>query len=344
VSKKRAGLGRGLAALLGEPPVGGSDGGGGEALPDGPQPGEEVLDIRPAEPSAAPSDGAGWADAGAGDRPADLTGPAIPTVVDLPVGAIRPNPRQPRRHFDPEALEELARSIGSTGVVQPIIVRPLEGGRYEIIAGERRWRASQMAGYTVVPAILRHASDVESLEISLIENVVRQQLNPVDEAFALHVLLDDLGVTQETLAARIGKSRSAVANKLRLLELPRELQEFLTTGLLSEGHGRALLGLKGRGEQLRVARRAVSQGLSVRAVEGEVKRRAEKKDPAATTTIKVALSDELAEEARDSFWQALEVVPRIKIGPEGEAGRVELPFRDLDELRNMIARLTGSSI
>ena len=198
-------------------------------------------------------------------------------VVELPVTAIRRNPRQPRRVFDPAALEELATSIASVGVVQPVIVRKTDEG-YELIAGERRWRAAQQAGFTVVPAIVRAASDVESLELALVENVVRQQLNPVDEAFALKVLLEDLGVTQEKLAARVGKSRSAIANKIRLLDLPAPIQESLASGALSEGHARALLSLGGRGEQVRLARRIAEKGLSVRQVEDEVRRRGEAGD------------------------------------------------------------------
>ncbi len=207
--------------------------------------------------------------------PAGQPGPGEGSgVVELPVTVIRRNPRQPRRVFDPGALEELAMSIASVGVVQPVIVRKVDDG-YELIAGERRWRAAQQAGFTVVPAIIRAASDVESLELALIENVVRQQLNPVDEAFALKVLLDDLGVTQEKLAARVGKSRSAIANKIRLLDLPASIQESLASGELSEGHARALLGFVGRGEQIRMARRITEKGLSVRQVEDEVRRKGE---------------------------------------------------------------------
>ena len=228
---RKTGLGRGLAALLGE----------------------NIDEVGPLEPGYAK----------------EREGVASAGVIDLPVEAIRRNPRQPRRVFDAAALDELATSIAAVGVVQPVIVREVDGG-YELIAGERRWRAAQRAGFTVVPAIVRAASDVESLELALVENVVRQQLNPVDEAYALKVLLEDLGVTQESLAARVGKSRSAIANKIRLLELPAAIQEALSGGTLTEGHGRALLGLGERGKQLQLARRAVEKGLSVRQVEDEV--------------------------------------------------------------------------
>jgi len=245
----------------------------------------------------------------------------------------------PRRRALDMALEELARSIDAAGLVQPVIVRRVADG-YELIAGERRWRAAQSAGFTVIPAIVREASDTESLEIALIENVVRQQLNAIDEAYALQVLQDDLGVTQENLASRVGKSRSAIANKIRLLDLPGPVQELLVSGDLSEGHGRALLGLGSRGDQLRLARRTVREGLSVRAVEGEVRRRAEvgsdsklpkRKQRASTLPV------ELLDEVRDRFFGVFEVLPTVR--EKGEGGRIELAFRDLDELRRMLDRL-----
>jgi ParB family chromosome partitioning protein len=294
---KRPALGRGLAALLGED-------------------GEEVSSRTQGVSATVGSQGAAG-------------------IVDLPVGVIRRNPRQPRRVLEPAALEELATSIASIGVVQPIIVRRVDDG-YELIAGERRWRAAQKAGYTVVPAIIRSASDVESLEMALVENVVRQQLNPVDEAYALRVLLEDLGVTQESLAARVGKSRSAIANKMRLLELPSVVQESLATGALSEGHGRALLGLSERGEQIKLARRAVERGMSVRQVEADVRRLAERTgSPAASPGL--ALDPETADEVREAFFNSLGVIPRVKVRQRG--GIVELPFKDAEELRGFVSRL-----
>jgi ParB family chromosome partitioning protein len=193
-----------------------------------------------------------------------------------------------------------------------------------------------MAGYTVVPAIIRSVSDVESLELSLIENVVRQELNAVDEAFALHVLLDDLGVTQEALAERIGKSRAAVANKIRLLELPAEVQELIVQGTLTEGHGRALLGAKKRGYILRLARRAANLGLSVRAVEAEVQKLS---GPSRSPRPSLGLPVPLLDEARDRFWEVLEVVPRVRVKPGEESGRIELPFKDGADLQRILGRL-----
>lgn len=294
---KKTGLGRGLAALLGE------------AAAQGVGP-----DI---DTTANKEDG----------------GPS--SVIDLPVNAIRRNPLQPRRVFDPAALEELATSIAAVGVVQPVIVRAADDG-YELIAGERRWRAAQLAGFTVVPAIVRTASDVESLELALIENVVRQQLNPVDEAYALKVLLEDLGVTQENLAARVGKSRSAIANKIRLLDLPATIQESLADGTLSEGHGRALLGLAERGKQLQLARKVVQKGLSVRQVEEEVRRSSEKKT-APGSQQNPMLDAELVDEAREVLFGLVGIMPRVKA--KGSGGVVELPFGDASELRRLIERL-----
>jgi len=294
---RKSGLGRGLAALLGE------DADGLASLSS---------------------------DEATGRSPSASGG-----VIELPVGAIRRNPRQPRRAFDAAALDELATSIVAVGVVQPVIVREVEGG-YELIAGERRWRAAQTAGFTLIPAIVRAASDVESLELALVENVVRQQLNPVDEAYALRVLLEDLGVTQESLAARVGKSRSAIANKIRLLELPGPIQESLSSGELSEGHARALLGLAERGKQVQLARRVIAKGLSVRQVEEEVRRLSQ---GMATTTARTrsALDQEVVDDVTDAMYGLLGVMPRLR--SRGLGGVIEVPFRDEQELRDLAAKL-----
>jgi ParB family chromosome partitioning protein len=294
---KKTGLGRGLAALLGE--EGETDTG---------------LEVDDRE----------------GHRTAGPGG-----VIDIPVSQIRRNPRQPRRAIDVASLDELATSIAAVGIVQPVIVRVVEGG-YELIAGERRWRAAQKAGFTVIPAIVRTASDVESLELALIENVVRQQLNPVDEAYALKVLLEDLGVTQESLAARVGKSRSAIANKVRLLDLPAAVQESLSSGALTEGHGRALLGLSEKGKQLQLARRVIDKGMSVRQVEDEVRRLA---DGARTTPPKPhnLLDPDLVDEIREAFLELLGTMPSIKSRASG--GVIQVPFKDGDDLRRLARRV-----
>jgi ParB family chromosome partitioning protein len=294
---RKTGLGRGLAALLGEE-------GDSEAL-------------------LAQEASGGQGHSGTGG------------VIDLPVNLIRRNPRQPRRAIDAASLEELATSIAAVGVVQPVIVRMVDGS-YELIVGERRWRAAQKAGFTVIPAIVRSASDVESLELALVENVVRQQLNPVDEAYALKVLLEDLGVTQESLAARVGKSRSAIANKVRLLDLPAAVQESLASGALTEGHGRALLGLPEKGKQLQLARRVVEKGMSVRQVEDEVRRLAEGAKAVAGRSPS-SLDPGLVDEIRESLFDLLGVAANVK--SKGAGGVVELPFKDGDELRRLAQRL-----
>jgi len=309
---KRPVLGRGLAALLGE----------------------VVTE------AGAPDEAERLAAAGSAGDPAQSAPAPEHGVVDLPVTSIRRNPRQPRRAIEAEALDQLASSIQEVGIVQPVIVRPVEGG-YELIAGERRWRAAQKAGFTVIPAIVRQASDVESLELALVENVVRQQLNPVDEAFALKVLLDDLGVTQDNLAARVGKSRSAIANKIRLLDLPRPVQEALADGSLSEGHGRALLGLSSQGQQVQLARRVVERGLSVRQVEAEVRRTVEGA-PARPAVKGFELDGETLDGLREAVFSSLGVMPRIKA--RGKGGVIELPFKNVDELLRLRAILSKEKV
>lgn len=314
---KKTGLGRGLAALLGE----NTD--------------DAVETHRAAHLASESFVAANEAKPAASHAVAGRASSGPQGIVDIPVNLIRRNPRQPRRAIDSEALEELAASISAVGIVQPVIVRKIDEG-YELIAGERRWLAAQKAGFTIIPAIIRAASDVESLELALIENVVRQQLNPVDEAFALKVLLEDLGVTQESLAKRIGKSRSAIANKMRLLDLPAAIQELLASGALTEGHGRALLGLSERGKQLQLARRAVDKQLSVRQVEDEVRRNAEtpgKVRPRKSSTISQVTCDEVA----DAVYGLLGVVPRVKL--RGEGGVIEVPFKDEKALQEMLDRL-----
>jgi ParB family transcriptional regulator, chromosome partitioning protein len=164
---------------------------------------------------------------------------------ELPVGLIKPNPDQPRTHFDEEAMAALAASIETSGVVQPLLVRPLADGSYELVAGERRWRAARQAGLERVPAVVRDQAEAERLQAALIENMVREDLNPVEEARACAALVEDLGLTKEELARRVGRSRPAVSNLIRLLELPDEALELLEQGDLSEGHGKALLGAAG---------------------------------------------------------------------------------------------------
>jgi ParB family chromosome partitioning protein len=191
----------------------------------------------------------------------------------LPLELISPNPHQPRHRFDEEALAALAASLGERGVLQPVLVSPKPGGTYELIAGERRWRAAQIAGLEAIPAIVREREDAAALELALIENMAREDLNPVDEARACAALVEELGLTREEVGRRVGRSRVAVSNLMRLLELPDEAIELLERGLLSEGHGRALLLLEDHAERRGVARTAAAEGWSVRVVEARARER-----------------------------------------------------------------------
>ncbi|MEI7625016.1 MAG: ParB/RepB/Spo0J family partition protein [Actinomycetota bacterium] len=190
---------------------------------------------------------------------------------NLPLGAISPNPRQPRRKFAQEALAALAESIKERGVLQPVLVRPLVGGSYELIAGERRWRAAQLAGLTQIPAIVRGEDDAGALEIALIENMAREDLNPVEEARACAALVEGLGLTREEVGRRVGRSRVAISNLIRLLDLPDEALEMLENATLTPGHGRALLTAADHGTRRRLAREAAEGGWSVRELEARAR-------------------------------------------------------------------------
>ena len=186
---------------------------------------------------------------------------------DLPVELISPNPRQPRRRFEEESLQALAGSLGEQGVLQPVLVRPKAGGTYELVAGERRWRAAQLAGLQTVPALVREREDAQALEVALVENMAREDLNPIEEARAVAALVEELGLTREQVGLRVGRGRVAVSNLLRLLDLPDEAIELLEGGALSEGHGRALLLAEDHGARRALARSAAAEGWSVRVVE-----------------------------------------------------------------------------
>jgi ParB family chromosome partitioning protein len=191
---------------------------------------------------------------------------------EVPVDLISPNPRQPRRRFDEEALNALAGSLGERGVLQPVLVRPKPGGRYELVAGERRWRAARIAGMETIPALVRPREDALALELALIENMAREDLNPVEEANACMALVEELGLTREQVGRRVGRSRVAVSNLLRLLELPEEALRLIEKGALSEGHGRALLLARDHTARRRLARTAAAEGWSVRVVEERARR------------------------------------------------------------------------
>ncbi len=199
---------------------------------------------------------------------ADSGGP--PSLVEVPVADITPNPHQPRVHFDEESLSELAASISQLGVLQPVLLRPVDGG-FQLIAGERRWRAAERAGLATVPAIVRESDDVSAVEQALVENLHRDDLTPLEEAAAFQQLIEDFELTHDEVARRVGKSRAAITNTLRLLGLPPAVQHLLADGRLSAGHARALLGTPDRALQERLARRAAAEGWSVRVVEEAVR-------------------------------------------------------------------------
>ena len=250
-----------------------------------------------------------------------------PELRELPLEVISPNPRQPRARFEPASISSLAASIADAGMVQPLIVRPLGNGRYELIAGERRWRAAREAGIKAVPAIVRDQAEAERLQTALIENMAREDLNPVDEARACAALVEDLGLSKEELARRLGRSRSAISNLIRLLDLPDEALELIASGELSEGHGRALLMARGNDSRRRLGRDAAEQGWSVR----ETERRA-REGPAARRAKVVPHPDQEAAltRAEESLERALGTGVRVRAARRGI--RAELRFEDLDDL------------
>ncbi len=190
---------------------------------------------------------------------------------DLPVELIRPNPNQPRKRFEGDGLTALAASLTERGVVQPILVRPLAGGTYELVAGERRWRAAQLAGLETIPAIVRDHDDAATLELALIENMAREDLNPVEEARAIAALVEELGLTREAVGRRVGRSRVAISNLLRILDLPDDTLALIEAGSLSEGHGRALLLASDHGARRSLGRTAAAEGWSVRVLEAKAR-------------------------------------------------------------------------
>lgn len=251
---------------------------------------------------------------------------------EAPIGSIRPNANQPRTHFDEAALEDLANSIREAGILQPIVVRPLTEGTYEIIAGERRWRAAQIAGLRSVPILVRSAGRQDALEWALIENIQREDIAPLECAQAYKRLVDEFGLTQEEVADKVGKSRTAVANTLRLLRLPAKVQAGLGAGMITEGHARAILGAGSEGAQLALYDRIVRQGLSVRQVEEGARN-----SMARPRSTKIETRDpELGavEEALSNRFGT-----PVKIRKSGKGGEVVLPFYSDDDLERLIEEL-----
>jgi ParB family chromosome partitioning protein len=249
---------------------------------------------------------------------------------ELPVELVRPNPHQPRTDFDEAALVALAESLKERGVLQPVLVRPLPGGTYELIAGERRWRAARLAGFDTVPALVRPQDDAGSLELALIENMAREDLTPVEEARACALLVDELGLTREDIGRRVGRSRVAVSNLMRLLDLPEEVLDLLSAGHLTEGHGRALLMAADHDERRRLARLAAQEGWTVRQTETRAReasgRRAAAPGRRNGTAAPHPDQVEAARRLSDALGQALGT--DVKVSPRGDGYRVTV---DLDD-------------
>ncbi|WP_329518967.1 ParB/RepB/Spo0J family partition protein [Spirillospora sp. NBC_01491] len=321
MSQQRRGLGKGLGALI--PPA-----------PPAPEPGIFGEPGYPSGPNGAGSDGSAAPSAAAGPELQPVTGAHF---AEVPVKAIRANPRQPRDYFEDGPLEELADSIRIVGLLQPIVVRAIVSDEfeYEIIMGERRWRASQLAELSTIPAIVRDTDDNDMLRDALMENLHRQQLNPLEEAAAYQQLLEDFGATHEQLATRIGRSRPHITNTLRLLKLPSAVQTRVAAGVLSAGHARALLSLDSVEAQEHLAKRIVAEGLSVHAVEEIIAMREVEEGPAAPRqgrakkSVAPALS-QLADRLSDRY----DTKVRVDLGRN--KGKIVVEFATLEDLDRII--------
>ncbi|SDK03398.1 ParB/RepB/Spo0J family partition protein [Nonomuraea jiangxiensis] len=311
MSQQRRGLGKGLGALIPTGPI--VDGTG----------------------AVAPANGS---TGDAGPRP--IAGAYFKEVA---LEAIVPNPRQPRDVFDGERLEELAASIREVGLLQPIVVRPVGGGRYELVMGERRWRACKQVGLDPVPTIVRNTQDTDLLRDALIENLQREQLNAIEEAAAYQQLLDDFQATHEQLAEKVGRSRSHITNTLRLLHLPPEVQRKVAASVISAGHARALLGLNSAEEQIELAKRIVAELLSVRAVEEIVamgsakaaqKATRERQPPRPTAPGLTHLADRLS----DHFET------KVKVDLGRRKGRIVVEFATIDDLERIIGAMAPEAV
>lgn len=306
---RRGGLGRGLAALI----------------PSGP------VEPRAGEPKAS-----GHKADRTDHSPAPSGTVAGAVYQEIPIDAITPNPRQPRQVFDDEALAELEHSIREFGLMQPIVVRQLDPGSYELVMGERRWRAAQQTGLEHIPAIVRNTADDAMLRDALLENIHRVQLNPLEEAAAYQQLLQEFGVTHEQLASRIGRSRPAITNTIRLLRLPVAVQRRVAAGVLSAGHARALLGLEEPVDQEDLATRIVAEGLSVRATEEAVTlSRSEPNRPAPKPVARRPIQSPGLQELAENLSDAFETRVKVELGRR--KGRIVVEFGSVDDLERIVA-------
>jgi ParB family transcriptional regulator, chromosome partitioning protein len=333
MTERRRGLGRGLGALIPTGPV------------DNDHDSTSSVDVLNRAPysgvgSETVAEGAVSRETRPSETPEDDGDALVPvegaTFAEIPVESIRPNPRQPRQDFDEEAMAELTFSIGEIGLLQPIVVRRIDDDHFELVMGERRWRASQRAGLATVPAIVRSTSDDEMLRDALLENLHRSELNPLEEAAAYQQLLDDFSCTHDELAGRIGRSRPQISNTLRLLKLPPLVQRRVAAGVLSAGHARALLGLEDGGAQERLAQRIVAEGLSVRSVEeivaigdGTTPARKQRRGPKPVAPrlndIASALSDRLE--------------TRVKVDLGRSKGKVTIEFASIEDLDRIVSTI-----
>ncbi|WP_326561859.1 ParB/RepB/Spo0J family partition protein [Micromonospora sp. NBC_01796] len=330
-NRPRGGLGRGLGALIPTSPLPASGVATAEDVPNRIEAADQIPDERefgdapePFEPERAN---------GSGPELAPVPGAHF---AEIPVGSIVPNPKQPRQVFDEEALEELKTSIQEVGFLQPIVVRRLDGEQYELVMGERRWRAAQAVGREVIPAIVRDTRDDAMLRDALLENIHRANLNPLEEAAAYQQLLEEFGATHEELARRIGRSRPQISNTIRLLNLPAQVQRRVAAGVLSAGHARALLGLDESEAQEALALRVVAEGLSVRTTEELVQlaisEGAATKSTPATRRAKPhapALTD-LADRLSDRFDT------RVKVDIGRSKGKITIEFASVDDLERIV--------
>lgn len=326
MSDRRRGLGRGLGALIPAAPVKTDEAGG----PSSPSPMDVLIPERQAagaeRPAATPEPSA----QDGTPQPAPIAGAHF---AELPLDSITPNPRQPRQVFDEEAMGELVHSVREIGLLQPVVVRPLGDDKYELIMGERRWRAARQAGLDALPAIVRSTDDEAMLRDALLENLHRSQLNPLEEAAAYDQLLQDFGCTHDQLAGRIGRSRPQISNTLRLLKLPPLVQRRVAAGVLSAGHARALLGLEEAAAQERLAQRIVAEGLSVRTVEeivalgGDGSK--ERRPPRPNKPVAPKL-ETLATRLSDRFET------RVKVDLGRSKGRIVVEFASIDDLERIV--------
>jgi ParB family chromosome partitioning protein len=274
---------------------------------------------------------------------AEATATATEDTNEVSIDLIDPSNLQPRSVFDEAKLDELARSIVANGVVQPLLLRR-KGSRFELIAGERRWRAAQRAGLTKVPAVLKDVSDDQLLEIALIENIQREDLNPIEEARAYKKLIETLGLTQDTVAERVGRDRSYVTNYLRLLRLPEDLQELLQSGRLSTGHARTLLGLEQVDLQRRLARKIIEQDLSVRATERLVRQHAEPGRARAKSVPQAQQKDANVRAAESKLRRRFGTQVRIIQAQGGDSGKIEFEFYNAGDLDRLYSLLTQGEV